>query len=329
MRPIILTNNLKAYYVLESPYGEKEYIHAVDNVNLFVNNVEIFGIAGESGCGKSTLIKVLYGLVTPPLTVFDGKVIYSVDGDGFDLFSLDEKDLRGMRWKIFSYIPQGSMSVLNPTMRIKNHFFEIIKAHQRDIERKEAAELIEEHIEELGLPIEVLSSYPHQLSGGMRQRVVIALSTLLKPKVIFADEPTTALDVIVQRGVMQMLLKVQKSLQNSLVLVTHDMGVQAEITDRIAIMYAGKMIEIAPTEEIFETPCHPYTRYLIGSLPQIGDKTKRVSIRGSPPPLNNPPKGCRFHPRCPNTKDRCEKEEPPLRKIDSERFVACHQFKVK
>jgi len=326
LKPIIQASNLRACYVSRSVYGKKEFVQAVDDVNLSINENEIFGIAGESGCGKSTLIRVLYKLVTPPLTVTSGKVIFDPEGEKIDIFSLEEKTLRTMRWKKFSYIPQGSMSVLNPTMRIKNQFLEVIKAHQKDMKRKEAEKLIEENIEELGLPIEVLTSYPHQLSGGMKQRIIISLSALLKPGVIFADEPTTALDVITQRGVMQMLQRIQKKLQNSVVLVTHDMGVQAEFTNRVAIFYAGKIVETAPTERIFEAPRHPYTRYLIGALPRIGDKTRRVSLGGLPPSLKNPPEGCRFQPRCPLAEDKCKKQEPPMVEIGSDHYLACHKL---
>jgi len=324
MRPLIQAHDLKAYYVVRSLLDEETYIRAVDGINISLNNSEILGIAGESGCGKSSLIKVLSGLIQPPLKVFGGKIIYNIGKKSFDLLSLDEETLRKMRWEIFSYIPQGSMSVLNPTMRIRNHFFEIIKAHKRDMEKEEANKLIENHIRELGLPAEVLTSYPHQLSGGMRQRVVIALSTILKPKIIFADEPITALDVITQRGVMQMLLEVQKKLHNSIILVTHDMGVHAEITDRVAILYAGKIVEVGLTNDIYEKPAHPYTHYLLKSLPQIGDETKKISIEGLPPPLDNPPEGCRFHPRCPLATRKCKEEEPQLKKIDRDHFVACH-----
>jgi len=329
MKPLVEAKNLKAYYVLQSPYGEEEYVYAVDNVNLFINEDENFGIAGESGCGKSTLLKILYGLIDPPLRVFDGEVVFNLDNQSFDLLSLNSEELNSLRWKTISYIPQGSMNVLNPTMRIRKHFMQVIKIHQRNITETEAEKLIKEHMEELGLPVDVLRSYPHQLSGGMRQRVVIALSTILRPRIIFADEPTTALDVVVQRGVIQMLRDIKKRLRNSLVLVTHDMGVQAEITDRIAIMYAGKIVEIGPAEDVFEKPYHPYTRFLIDSLPMIGDKTKKQGMRGLPPSLREPPIGCRFFPRCPQRNDLCGKEDPPMIKIAPERFVACHEYAVR
>jgi len=322
---IIRVNNLKAYYIIEESTN-RYYIHAVDGISLLINKNEIVGIAGESGCGKSTLLKALYGLIKPPLTILDGSITYNINDKDINILTLNQKALNELRWVYFSYIPQGSMNVLNPILRIKDQFLDIIKAHRKDISKEEAKELIEKHITELGLPLEVLTSFPHQLSGGMRQRVVIALATILRPKVIFADEPTTALDVVVQRGVLQLLRRIQQEMKNTIVLVTHDMGVQAHIAHRIVIMYAGKILEIAPTKEIFKNPLHPYTRYLINSLPRIGDKSKRVSIGGKPPSLRNPPPGCRFHPRCPFAKDICKNKVPQLLEVDNNHYVACHMF---
>jgi len=305
--------------------GARQYVHAVDGVSLSIKEEEILGIAGESGCGKSTLMKALYGSVEPPLTVVDGKVYFNMNGNKIDIFSLDKQEMKNIQWSFHSYIPQGSMNSLNPTIRIKSQFMDIITAHQKNVEKKETEQLMDEHIQELGLPSEVLMSYPHMLSGGMRQRVIIALATILRPRVIFADEPTTALDVLVQRGVLQMLTKVVENFKSTLVLITHDMGVQAQITDRIAIMYAGKIVELAPTEVLFENPYHTYTRYLINSLPKIGDKSRKTSIGGRPPSLSNPPEGCRFHPRCPDKIDICEKASPPLIKVAPDHYVACHE----
>mgnify|MGYP000445086087 CR=1 FL=1 len=323
MGVVLEVNNLKAYYTIEY-YDQRYVVRAVDDVSLRINECEILGICGESGCGKSTLLKALYGLTLPPLKIFDGKIFYYIDGKKIDLLSLDERSLRNMRWRVMSYIPQGSMSVLNPTMRIRDQFIRIIRAHNKEMSKNEIMELIERSIEEKGLPHEVLSSYPHQLSGGMRQRVVIALATVLNPKIVFADEPTTALDVIVQRGILQMLKDTQRKLQNVIILVTHDMGVQAQITDRVAVMYAGHVVEVAPTESIYKSPLHPYTWYLINSLPRIGDKKRRKSIGGAPPSLINPPLGCRFAPRCPMKKDKCVKSVPKLVEVKPDHYVACH-----
>ncbi|MFN8333441.1 MAG: ABC transporter ATP-binding protein, partial [Saprospiraceae bacterium] len=222
-----------------------------------------------------------------------------------------------------AYVPQGSMSVLNPVTRIKDTYRDFIESHVSADMKAGAFELARAHLVELGLPSETLNAYPHQLSGGMRQRVTIALATLLKPSIIIGDEPTTALDVVVQRGVVQLLRDVQQKLQNTIILVTHDMGVHANIADRIGIMYAGKIVEEASTEEIFGEPAHPYTRYLINSLPKFGDKSTRESVPGSPPSLANLPSGCPFHPRCPHVKEICKNEMPGFTLISKGHRVAC------
>lgn len=323
---ILDVENLKAYYLIRKYYNEVDYVRAVDNVTFNIRENEIVGIAGESGCGKSTLIKVLYGLIIPPLTLIEGKIVYKIKDKKIDITKLPKGSLTDIYWDLISYIPQNSMNVLNPTLRIKEQFRNIILNKRKGLTKDEADKLAKEHIESLGLPPEVLTSFPHQLSGGMRQRVVIAMATLLQPQVIYADEPTTALDVVVQRGVLQILSEIHNKFKTTIILVTHDMGVHAQITDRVIIMYAGKIIEIAPTEEIFKSPLHPYTRYLILSLPKIGDKTRKLYISGSPPSLLNPPPGCRFHPRCPFRSESCIKKEPSLMEVTSEHYVACHNL---
>jgi len=323
---ILNTERLKAYYIIDV-LGEKRYVKAVDNVNLEINQNEIYGIAGESGCGKTTLIKTLFGMVEPPLNVTDGKVNYKIGSEFVDIFSIDSKRMREIRWEYVSYIPQGSMSVLNPVQKVRYTFEHFIKAHRKIKNRDEDfIKPVESHLAALGLPIQVLDSYPHQLSGGMRQRVTVALATVLQPKIIIADEPTTALDVVMQRGVIQLLKDVQSSLKNTIILVTHDMGIHANIADRIGIMYAGKMIEEASAEEIFENPMHPYTQYLIGSLPKIGDKSYKTSAPGSPPSLMNPPEGCRFYPRCNRATDDCKAAIPKLIEIEPGHKVACFLY---
>jgi len=322
MKAILHIEKLKAYYDVKA-FGVDRYVRAVNNVNFDVSEGEIFGIAGESGCGKSTLIKVLYALNKPPLTVMGGRVLYNTEGGDKNPLEIGSKELQKLRWNFVSYIPQGSMSVLNPTIRIKKQFLDVIKAHHKGTDAKEAIKLSEEHVSSLGLPREVMDSYPHQLSGGMKQRVTIALATILKPRIIFADEPTTALDVVVQRGVIQLLKHIQKELHNTVIIVTHDMGVHAEMADRIGIMYAGKIIEIAPTREIFKNALHPYTQYLIKSLPKVGDKTPKASAPGAPPSLDSLPNGCSFNPRCPYAKEDCYGSEPELRKIKAQHLVAC------
>jgi peptide/nickel transport system ATP-binding protein len=318
----VRANKLCAAYVLDI-FGTKKVIHAVNEVSLELRENEVYGIAGESGCGKTTLVRLLFGDVQPPLRLMGGRVLYQVDGRELDLYSLAPAERRDLRWSFISYVPQSSMSNLNPVIKVKGTFGDVLKSHAPHQGKRELLERARQHLVELGLPPKVLEVYPHQLSGGMRQRVVIALATLLSPRVVIADEPVTALDVVVQRGVLQLLKEVQERLQNALVIVTHDMGVLANVADRIGIMYAGRIIEEASVWTIFEQPLHPYTRYLINSLPAFGDKGTRESAPGSPPSLVELPSGCAFHPRCRLARDRCREEVPEFEMVGDEHRVAC------
>jgi len=324
--PIAEVRNLRAAYITEA-YGVRRAVHAVEDVSLSIRAGEVFGIAGESGCGKSTLLKILLGMVTPPLHVLAGSLEYHVDGRTIDLLALPAADLRALRWSVVSYIPQGSMHVLNPVRRIGDTFRDFLSAH-RPAWAKEADDHVRAYLRDLGLPETVLRSYPHQLSGGMRQRVTIALATILAPKLILADEPTTALDVVVQRGVIQLLDDIRRRTGSTLVLVTHDMGVHANLADRVAVVYAGQVIETADTTTLFEHPRHPYTQYLIQSLPRLEDRAERASIPGRPPALDAPPAGCRFHPRCPYVMDVCRGRPPALAPVpdeaDPDHRAACY-----
>ncbi|MEZ4555729.1 MAG: ABC transporter ATP-binding protein [Caldilineaceae bacterium] len=323
MEEIILrTEDLQAHYILDV-YGKSKVVKAVNHVDLAIRKNEIYGIAGESGCGKSTLLKTLVAAVDPPLRIVGGKVFYRMPTGEVDVATLGAEEKRRLRLEYIAYVPQGSMSVLNPVTKIKETYQDFIESHLGAHMKQDAFDLARNHIIELGLPPKILDAYPHQLSGGMRQRVTIALATLLGPTIIVGDEPTTALDVVVQRGVVQLLKNVQSNLQNTIVLVTHDMGVHVNAADRIGIMYAGKIVEEATTEKIFGQPEHPYTQYLINSLPKFGDKTPRESVPGSPPSLAELPPGCPFHPRCPLVKDICKETMPGFTQIDRDHKVAC------
>lgn len=321
MSVIANVKDLRAYYIT-SVYGIKRTVKAVDDISLEIREGEVYGIVGESGCGKSTLLKVLMGAIVPPLTVLGGTVTYTFSHEDANVLSMSERELKQIRWREVSYIPQGSMHLLNPVRRVRDTFRDFISPHN-PMGKAEMDAMVSDYLQNLGLPVKVLSAFPHQLSGGMRQRVTIALATILWPRLIFADEPTTALDVVVQRGVIQLLEEIQERVESTLVIATHDMGVHANLADRIGVLYAGKLVEEADTQTIFKAPRHPYTRYLIQSLPKMDDKSERVSIPGRPPALDNPPRGCRFHPRCPIATDVCGEQEPPLVSVGRDHRVAC------
>ena len=321
---LLSVKNLCAYYQTEL-YGISRTVRAVDGVSLELLPNEIYGVAGESSCGKTTLIKVISGNIKPPLKVNSGSVDYQFESYAVDMLHISKDELRrNVRWKEISYVMQGSMSVLNPVRKIIKTFEDIVDTHDPINDKRKFLEKVTAHVNLLGLPTEVLNSYPHQLSGGMRQRVAIALATLFQPSLIIADEPTTALDVVVQRGVLQMIKDIQAMSGNTVLLVTHDMAVHANVADRVMIMYAGRIAEEAPTESIFNAPLHPYTQHLIRSLPMIGERSNKAGLKGTPPNLANPPSGCRFHTRCPDVMEVCRTEVPDLVPVKERHRVACH-----
>jgi peptide/nickel transport system ATP-binding protein len=297
-------------------------VQAVNHVTFDILDDEIFGIAGESGCGKSTLLKLMYDIVRFPLELSGGRVVLSTRKDGL-VREMASGEIEKAWWDQISYVPQAAMSVLNPVYRIEDQFYELFRRHRRSEGRQVMQHRVEQYLTELSLPLDVLKAYPHQLSGGMRQRVVIAMATFLQPGMIFADEPTTALDVVVQRNILMMLTELQKKMRNTLVIVSHDMGVHYQITNRLGIMYSGNLVELGPTDKIFAHPLHPYTRMLIGALPRVGDRSEREGIPGAPPSLRNPPPGCRFAPRCRYACAACKESVPQLTEVEPGRFAAC------
>jgi peptide/nickel transport system ATP-binding protein len=310
--------DLKAYY--DTPKG---IIKAVDGITLDVRDNEILGIAGESGCGKSTLLKVLYDYVQPPLKIVSGTLEAEMKQNG-NTTQLGPGEIRKHWWQFISYIPQGSMSVLNPVVRIEDQFFDAVTKSHHMKDKYAIREKVGGYLKELDLPVEIMRSYPHQLSGGMKQRVLVALGTFLNPQIVLADEPTTALDVVVQKGILLMLAQVQEKMKNTLVIVSHDLGVHYQITHRLAIMYAGKLVEVGPTEAVFDHPFHPYTQMLIGSLPRVGDHKQRTGISGRPPSLLDAPIGCRFAARCPSVMEVCRRDEPRFLEVEPDHYVACY-----
>jgi peptide/nickel transport system ATP-binding protein len=315
MESILEVDDLKVYY--KSIWGDYK---SVDGVSLKAYRNEVLSIAGESGCGKSTLVEGVLGLVKPPGYIPSGKVIF----EGIDILRIPKEELRKIRWTKLAYVPQGAMNSLNPAIKIEEQMIDAIVDHS-NIDKEKAKDLATFMLKEVGLPTEVAEMYPHQLSGGMKQRVIIATAIALKPNLVIADEPTTALDVVVQRGILQLLRMLKENYNMTVIIVSHDMAAHAQIADRVAIMYAGKIVEVGSIYSIFEEPLHPYTKGLISAIPSIGKRYVKGIPGLAPSPLNWPP-GCRFHPRCQCATDICAKIEPLIREIDSERLVACHLY---
>ena len=321
MEAVVEVNNLKAYY-RAFLYGVDREVRAVDDVSLSIGRGEIYGVAGESSSGKTTLIKTIAGAIRPPLRVVSGAVKFHFNNGTQDIYAMTAEQRSSLRWRHLSYVMQGSMNVLNPVRRIRHSFTDFAFRHMK-ADRATFFDRVGAHLQRLKLDANLLDAYPHELSGGMRQRMTIALATILTPEFIIADEPTTALDVIVQRDVLQMIREIQREMGSSFLFVTHDMGVHAAVSDRIGIVYAGRLVEEAPTRKLFHLPLHPYTQHLVASLPRIGDASTRPSLEGRPPNLAMPPEGCRFHPRCPKRMDICSREVPPMVAVEPDRRVAC------
>ena len=321
-RPDILeVKNLKAYYQMNY-FGVEREVRAVDDITMNVRANEVYGIAGESSSGKTSFIKVLAAAIRPPLRVVSGSATYRFGGDSIDVTKATEQQIEAIRWRHLSYIMQGSMSVLNPLRRI-GPIFEDFAARPLGLSGDALRERVVSHLGRLKLSPDVLHAFPHELSGGMRQRVTIGLATVCNPEFIIADEPTTALDVVVQKDVLALIRNLQKEMGSSVIFVTHDMSVHANMADRVGIIYAGRLVEEAPTRTLFTAPKHPYTAHLVASLPRIGDTTQRPALEGRPPNLSEPPPGCRFHPRCPLAIDKCRTDVPPLAEIAPGHRSAC------
>jgi len=321
MSPVLEVSGLKAYY-RTAAFGVQREVRAVDDISLSIAPGEIYGLAGESSSGKTTLIKTIAAATQPPLEVLAGSVTFNFPDGAIAMQSAGRNDLAAIRWRHLSYIMQGSMSVLNPVRRVRNSFVDFAFRHIGQ-PMPQFLDTVRGHLQRLRLAPDVLDAYPHQLSGGMRQRVTIALATVCRPEFIIADEPTTALDVVVQKDVLAMIREIQRELGSSILFVTHDMAVHANLTDRLGIMYAGRLVEEGRTADIFRSARHPYTAHLIASLPRLGDTAPKVGLAGTPPNLADPPPGCRFHPRCPRASEVCRREVPPLEPIASDHRVAC------
>jgi oligopeptide/dipeptide ABC transporter ATP-binding protein len=311
---------------LEVEFHTREGIaHAVNKVSFSLGAGETLGILGESGCGKSVTAQAIMGILdTPPAKVTGGQVRYR----GVDLLQLDEKTRRHIRANKIAIIFQDALSSLNPVFTVGWQLGELHRKHS-GASRKEAKAKAVELLQLVGIPAakERVNDFPHQFSGGMRQRVMIAMALALEPDIIIADEPTTALDVTVQAQVMTLLADLQRDMQLGLILITHDMGVVADVADKICVMYAGHAVERADVYDIYERPAHPYTKALLESIPRVDQKGQELTvIKGLPPALVNPPSGCSYHPRCAFARDRCAVDEPPLYEVPGNRLSACHYW---
>jgi oligopeptide/dipeptide ABC transporter ATP-binding protein len=293
---------------------------AVQNVSVDLKRGETLGIVGESGSGKSTLGLAVMGLIRPPGYVTEGKMTFA----GSNIRALTSEQLRELRGKKIAMIFQDPMTSLNPVKKVGDHFIEYIRAHDSNASPQSARSTAKTVLEDLGIPESRVDDYPHQFSGGMRQRVMIGLALALKPSLIIADEPTTALDVIVEAQILKQLSDLKSKYSLSLILITHNMGIVAEMADRVAVMYAGRLAEVAPAISIFENAKHPYTQALLESIPNILTSDKILkTIPGSPPDLTDPPSGCPFHPRCRYVFEKCRKEVPMLLETGNESAAAC------
>jgi peptide/nickel transport system ATP-binding protein len=321
---LLKVEGLKAYYQMNY-FGVEREVRAVDDITMTIRKNEIYGIAGESSSGKTSFIKVLAAAIRPPMRIVAGSVKYDFKGRSVNVANATEAEIEAIRWRHLSYIMQGSMSVLNPLRRIGRTFEDFAKK-PLGLSGDAYRQRVLNHLERLKLPADVLNAYPHELSGGMRQRVTIGLATVCHPEFVIADEPTTALDVVVQKEVLGLIREIQQDMGSSVVFVTHDMTVHANMTDRVGIIYAGRLVEEGPTRQMFFAPKHPYTAHLVASLPRIGDTTQRPALEGRPPSLANPPGGCRFHPRCPLAIDKCRTEVPPLVQVANDHRSACWRW---
>jgi oligopeptide/dipeptide ABC transporter ATP-binding protein len=314
---VLDVNDLRVHYA--TPRGD---VIAVNGISFKIYQGETVGLVGESGCGKTTTAMALLRLIQPPGRLVGGQIIL----DGQDVAPLSDKEFRELRWVKLALIPQGAMNSLNPVMRIRNQIADAITTHEGRQPPDKLKQRILDLLNLVGLPARVYDMYPHELSGGMKQRVCIALGIALNPPLVIADEPTSALDVVVQRVVAQTLIDIRKRLGVSMIMIGHDMGLQAQLVDRLIVMYAGNIVEIAPVRNAFKNPMHPYTQLLIAAIPSIKERKPLKVTEGLTHDLRNPPPGCPFQFRCPHVKPICKAIKPQLKEYAPEQLAACHMF---
>lgn len=316
-KPVLAVEDLRVYY-----HTQRGPVKAVDGISFALEPNTRLGLVGESGSGKSTMALALMRMIKSPGKIEGGRILL----DGTDVVKLSQGEMRSVRLNQIAMVPQGAMNSLNPVTRVRQQIVDGLVAHNLKMSRKEMDARVADVLRWVDLDPEVADMYPHELSGGMKQRVCIAIAISLRPKVIIADEPTSALDVVIQRQVMETIGRVQEELGAAVILIGHDMGLMVQFVDRLAVMYAGKIAELGNVREIFREPLHPYTQALINSLPQLADKGELEGIPGIAPFLLNPPPGCLFHLRCPKVMEVCKTVTPPSEEERPNHMVACHLY---
>jgi peptide/nickel transport system ATP-binding protein len=317
--PLLDVNQLRTYYATL-----RGQVKAVDGVSFQVESGEATGLAGESGCGKTTVATSLLRILSSNGKIVGGNIFYK---SSIDIVALDEEEMRTeIRWKEISIVFQGAMNAMNPVYKVGDQIVEAIRLHEPGVNKREAWERSGKLMELVGIDPSRVDNYPHEFSGGMKQRAMIAMALASNPSLLIADEPATALDVIVAAQVLKLLRELKKKLNLGMILITHDLSIIAELCEKTAIMYAGKIAEYGDVVTVFKEPMHPYTQGLMGSFPTITakERMRMVSIPGSPPDLLNPPPGCRFHPRCKFAKPVCKKDDPAYTELEKGHFVSCH-----
>ena len=319
--PVLSVQNLTMHYGTR-----KGDVSAVDDVSFKLNRGESLGLVGESGCGKTSIAITLLQLLPENAKMLAGKILLN----GQNLLELDNRAMRKVRWRGISMVFQAAMNALDPVYRVGDQIIEAIQTHYPNVPQAEARQKVADLFPLVGLDPDLMERYPHEYSGGMRQRAIIAMALSCEPDLIIADEPTTALDVIVQDRILKQMRELQKQLNMSMIYISHDIAVIAEVSDHIGVMYAGRMAEVASAVDVFERPLHPYTHALMMAFPSIeGEKQELKTLPGEPPDLLSPPSGCRFHPRCPYATQECREQQPPFKAFEPTRFVACwHPLEV-
>ncbi|MGC9226009.1 ABC transporter ATP-binding protein [Caldivirga sp.] len=311
--PLLEVHNLSMRYTTL-----RGIVKALEGVSFDVNEGETLAVVGETGSGKSTLAKAIVRVLEENAKIVSGEIIF----EGVDILKLSEEEFRrNYRWVKIAMVPQGSMNSLNPVLKIMDQMIEPLIT--RGVSRLDAIKIAGEALESVGLTRDVLTKYPHQLSGGMKQRVIIAMAIQAKPKLVILDEPTSALDVMTQANIMNLLKRLRREFKLSYIFITHDLALASELADKVLVLYAGKVAELGSADLIYTEPKHPYTQGLMSSIPTLREDKKLSFIPGEVPSLINPPSGCRFHPRCPYAMDICRREEPPLITLDNDHKVAC------